>query len=811
MTTRIASTRLPVRRWAQRAPAAARGAGRQAALHALSCPRRLTAAAIAGLLGAYAAWQLMRLGPPGDRRLIGDAFFYPMSAAALATAGWAAWSGRRWPRLRRAWTLVAASAVAYLVGDVVQTVYELAGRRPYPSAADLFYLAFYPLMLAGLLSFPTRRRTGSERLRLALDLALITVAGSGVVVYVVLGPTAVLGGPALQVACSIAYPVGDMVLLVGLSSLLLRGSPPSSRAALRLLGTGLAFYVAADLVYGYVTLHSSYEGGDAIDTLWMVAIASYAWAGLAQAPVDGPEPVVSRRQGSSWLPYLGVAVGFGLLVFSDRHDAFFPGLAMTAIAVTLAAATAARQLLIQRDLRHAERRMRHDALHDALTGLPNRALLLDRIERSLARARRAGRPPGVLFLDLDRFKGVNDTLGHSIGDELLTVVAVRLTAAVRAQDTVARLGGDEFVVLLEADGDAVEPILVAERLLALVREPVTLACGRSLTVTASIGVVSALASSAEEILRDADIALYAAKEAGKDRCAQFEATMQTVAQNRLELEMGLRRALAEDELRLLYQPTYRLRDRALTAAEALLRWEHPERGLVGADEFIGLAEETGLIVPIGKWVLEHACAQAAAWAERGYGLGVAVNVSARQLDHPGLVDDVRGALERSGLEPQRLTLEITETALTRDPETAKALVAKIKTLGVRIAIDDFGTGYSSLAHLRDFPVDALKIDRSFISGSAASRESKALVHVLVGLGKTLGMETLGEGIETLTQLQHLEEERCDLGQGLLLARPLRPEELEGLLRAEAARASSGAHRAAREPWLSVAPGVEYRA
>ncbi len=424
------------------------------------------------------------------------------------------------------------------------------------------------------------------------------------------------------------------------------------------------------------------------------------------------------------------------------------------------------------------------ATHDALTGLPNRTLILDRIEQMLVRARRHQTPVAALFIDLDNFKSINDTLGHGVGDELLKAVAARLDGVVRATDALGRLGGDEFVVIAEELSIAAGPELIAERLLAALDQPFKLAGNEKtpLTVTASVGIAVGERASAAELLRDADIAMYRAKWDGKNRHVMFESGMQDAVQNRMELEMDLRVALENDEFFLVYQPTFDLRDMRPTGMEALIRWNSPRRGVVQPDDFIPLLEETGLITGIGKWVLAEACLQGAKWRASGYPIGMAVNVSARQLDTDDFIFDVEQALARSGLEPGKLTIEITETTLMRDAtETARRLAA-VKRLGVRIAIDDFGTGYSSLAHLQQFPVDALKIDRSFISQLSHNREGETLIHTLVQLGKALSIETLAEGIEQQEELTLLRGEHCDSGQGFLFARPLDVGATEAFLR-----------------------------
>ncbi len=431
--------------------------------------------------------------------------------------------------------------------------------------------------------------------------------------------------------------------------------------------------------------------------------------------------------------------------------------------------------------------LRHQALHDALTGLPNRVLALDRIEQMLARARRQQRPVAALYVDIDGFKNVNDSFGHAAGDELLRIVARRLEDVVREGDTAARLGGDEFVVLVEGSTLDAGPELVAERLLEVLRQPYDMRgeLGRELTVTASIGIAFGLRGSPDELLRDADIALYEAKGAGRNRYVLFSSGMETAFRDRLAIQMDLLEGLEKDQFFLLYQPTFDLQSESVIGVEALIRWQHPTRGVLAPADFIPVAETTGLIVPIGRWALHEACRQAAAWHLRGQRLGMSVNVSVRQLETDELIEDVRRALSENGLEPATLTLEVTETALMSDPEATSARLRLLKQLGVRVAIDDFGTGYSSLAYLRQFPADALKIDRSFISNIASSKQSTALLRTLVQLGKTLEIETLAEGIEDHEQLKTLQRERCDHGQGFLFSRPLDVDGVEAFLDAAA--------------------------
>ena len=444
-----------------------------------------------------------------------------------------------------------------------------------------------------------------------------------------------------------------------------------------------------------------------------------------------------------------------------------------------------------------EEELARRAFHDPLTGLANRDLLMDRLEHALGRTERRGERVAVLFLDLDDFKVVNDHLGHEAGDGLLVAVAARLRRCVRPEDTVARLGGDEFVVLLEDVGGADGAERAAERVLEGMEAPFELDGGQEAFARTSVGIALGgptpgrrrSARRAGDLLREADLALYRAKERGKGRHELFEPSMGARAAERLSLGNGLRRAVEREELVLHYQPELSLGGE-VAAVEALVRWRHPERGLLSPGEFVGLAEETGLIVPIGRWVMGEACRRAREWQERhppapgGRALSVGVNVSARQFFDPDLVASVAEALGESGLAPGSLTLEITESALMEEGETTPKLEG-LKKLGVRLAIDDFGTGYSSLSRLRRLRVASLKIDRSFVRGLSPEPEGSAedaeIVSAIVGLGRALGLELVAEGVETAEQLARLRELGCDLVQGFHLHRPVPGEELPALL------------------------------
>jgi diguanylate cyclase (GGDEF)-like protein/PAS domain S-box-containing protein len=421
-----------------------------------------------------------------------------------------------------------------------------------------------------------------------------------------------------------------------------------------------------------------------------------------------------------------------------------------------------------------EDELAHQAFHDSLTGLANQALFRDRVEHALDRIARSGGHLAVVFLDLDNFKTVNDSLGHTAGDELLVEVTSRLVSCVRPGDTAARLGGDEFALLLEDMRDEREALAVAERTIASLRQPFTLA-GKEVFAGASLGVAfDAVGTGCDQLLRNADLAMYTAKSLGKGRFEVFAPEMHTVAVDRLEVEAELRRALERGELRVHYQPIVALDSGAMVGVEALARWQHPERGLLPPSVFIQLAEDCGLIEELGRWILGEACAQTRRWQvehPRTEPLTVSVNVSPRQLRDPRIVDDVARALRATALAPACLTLEITEGAMMQDTDVALVHLTALKALGVRLAVDDFGTGYSSLSYLQRFPIDVLKIDRSFVLGIDRGPEDSALARAIVRLAQTLRLVAVAEGVENEAQAALLRQLGCQLAQGYLFARP----------------------------------------
>jgi diguanylate cyclase (GGDEF)-like protein/PAS domain S-box-containing protein len=431
------------------------------------------------------------------------------------------------------------------------------------------------------------------------------------------------------------------------------------------------------------------------------------------------------------------------------------------------------------------------ALYDPLTGLPNRALFADRLDQVLARRGRAT-ATAVYFLDVDRFKRINDSLGHAAGDEVLREVAARLRGVLRPEDTIARFGGDEFTILCESVGGVLEAVGIADRLQRPLHEPLR-AGGAELRLSASIGVALAESGDAvdgERLIEDADAAMYRAKERGGARTELFDNAMREHAVAALAIEQELQRALEQGELRVYFQPGVDLATGELAGAEALVRWQHPERGLLAPDKFLQVAEESGLIVPMGAWVVQEACRRLAEWRRwpSGAAMRVSVNLGPRELTHPDAVTTVLGAVRRSGIDPSALTIEVTESTAMADGDTGFRALRELSDAGLRVAIDDFGTGYSSLDQLRRMPVDVVKVDRSFVRGMSADPTDRELVAAVIGVGRALNLVVVAEGVETEEQAAALRELGCGLGQGYLYACPLPPEELE---RCWLTRAGSG--------------------
>jgi diguanylate cyclase (GGDEF)-like protein len=690
------------------------------------------------------------------------------------------------PARRAPWLLFAIGLGLMAVGSWIWTILLQATGAPpsVPSLKDAFTLMGELFMAVGVLGILRNRLPGSDRAGL-LD-ALILAVGFGVVCWVwFMGPMADTRSSGVELGVTLAYPIIDVALLGILGRLAM--TPGPRVLSDRLLLLGMAAFLVGDLGYAWLDSQGLYVEGGLVDLAFLIAFQAFAAAALhpsmrtyvvrtesqsvglstrrmlilAAATLLSPAVLLLQASVDTKVDVPVIAIGT-LLLFSLVLARLF--LAVSELGRTLGE----RQKL--------EAELKRQALHDPLTGLANRVLFADRLEHALARRREL---VAVLYLDLDDFKTVNDTLGHEAGDELLARTAERIRATVRTHDTAARLGGDEFAILLEDSPDLRVAAMIAERLLHVLAAPVEIQ-GRYVVIRASIGISLGVAgqTDAPAMMREADIAMYLAKGQGKGRYAVFEPTMHLNVVRGFELRSDLEHAAARGQLRLEYQPIVSLATGRPFGVEALLRWDHPERGLLPPLDFVPLAEATGLILPIGRWVIDEACGTLARLADA---VGVPdlrmnVNLSPIQLSDPLLIPTIERAIAEHAIAPSSLVLELTETAVP-DPDGAARVLGALHGLGVRLAIDDFGSGYSSLGHLGRMPVDILKLDRTFIQSLNADDRSEALAAGVIALGRSLGLQIVAEGIERPEQLDILRGLACELGQGNWLARPMREEDL----------------------------------
>ncbi len=865
----------------------------------------------------YLGWVASGWGASSVRDIAAHLAFLPLNLAVLFLT----WRVTRRKDVndgtRRAMRLIGAAFGAVLLGNALSFwLGMIAGQNPLIAWTNAVYFLFYLLALAGLLSLPLTRRVENELWKLLLDAATVVV-GSGIAIwYLVVRPTTTVDLHGFgATAIAIAYPVLSLVLLLGVITVLLRKPLPTHPLGARLLIGAFLLYLISDLANDVLVLRIGWRGIAWTDVTFMLSycILAYALASYDRPPlpVSSDDTANAAAQPFSLLPYLAVAMAYGLMaVIAVRQWPEPLGvLALGAVCVTalviirqMAAVRENARLVVEQAAREREARFKalvqhssdviivvdedsvirfvsptitrifgytpadlegcklgelvhkddmphafsfflsvaplgavtapyewrvrhrdgswrdveavgtnllgeptvngivintrditerkalqaqltHQAFHDQLTGLANRALFLDRVTHALTLARRHQRTVAVIFVDLDNFKTVNDSLGHAAGDGLLVVAAQRLVTAVRTADTVSRLGGDEFAVLIEEAADEAATA-VAQRITDSLKNPF-LIDGKEVFVSASMGIAAAREEdSGADLLRNADMAMYMAKSRGKGRFDLFEPRMHQEAMDRLELEGDLRHAFARGEFTLLYQPIVQLLTGEITGVEALVRWRHPGRGTLTPMQFIPLAEETGLIVPLGRWVVREACKAAKSWQlarDGGTPLSLTINISGHQLKGESVVDDVRGALEDSGLAPHHLVLEITESVLMQHSDTLLERLHALKALGVRLAIDDFGTGYSSLGYLQRFPIDILKIDKTFVDDVGRGGTEPALAQAVIALGETLKLQTIAEGIEQQHQLSGLQELGCEMGQGFYFARPITPEAIETIL------------------------------
>ena len=874
-------------------------------------------------VAGYCAWSLTSTLPAAARSFRSDLAFLPVGLAVVLLAARASRAPKLDAGSRRAWRFLAAAFGFFWLGDVLWFAAswvwpgQAGGSNGFAYVAgQAAYVAYYLPLLLGLLSFPRFLRHRGEAAQFWLDVATVFLGGLMLLWSVLIAPLSHVDRASVAgLVLSIAYPMGDLVLLFGMAVVAVRRKREAARYVLLPLTIALVATLLNDAIFSVLSVSGLYESGTTVDMISMIAWLLFAASAVAQwsvAPRETAEDTAATGPGSmSVVPYLAVVVGYGSLFLAalDRRTPTLGGIVVGAIALTatvllrqavavrenvrlsaegaarqseerfrtlvqnssdliavvdldttiryqspsvervlgyrpeeldgrrlvdlvhpddvplviaLANQTAAREgssapaewrvrrrdgqgffaevigtnlladptiqglVLTIRDIQERKRleeQLTHQAFHDPLTQLANRALLSNRVEHARARSLRDGKPCAVLLLDLDDFKAINDSLGHVAGDQVLAEVGRRLETCIRAGDTAARLGGDEFALLLEGTDDPSSAREVAHRITAALRPPVRLD-QREVFLTCSMGLAISTPEEGEgELLGNADVALYLAKGKGKGICEIFEPGMRMAVVRRIALESDLRKALDRRELVLYYQPIVDLPTGRPVGAEALLRWKHPDRGLIPPLDFIPLAEESGLIVPIGYWVLEEACRGASRWPRHGSPLHVSVNLSARQLQEPDLVDRVRDALRSARLEPSRLVLEITESLIMLETRTIIPRLRALKTLGLRLAIDDFGTGYSSLAYLQNLPVDILKIDQSFIRGrtSSGTRGLSPLARGIVDLGKAMHLVMVGEGIERIEEADALRTSGCELGQGFHFSRPVPEEDFQKFL------------------------------
>jgi diguanylate cyclase (GGDEF)-like protein len=719
--------------------------------------------------------------------------------AALAAASCVVFGRRAAPQVRVAWMWIGAFATVWAVGAAVLTWYDFGknGAVPFPSAADAGFLAALPLAAIGVLLFSSAPGPGVSRARMLLD--GVIVAGSLLIVSwtTALGTVYHSGsGTVFSQAIGLAYPISDVIVATVGVSVLAQGRSRQQVPPV-LVVAGLLCLTVADSSLAYLSHLTSFRYDVLVDAgrvagLMLIALAPI-WPldpnTTARDEVEGPSP---------WqvaLPYLFVAIAIFAATLKgtqSRHLDLFDviaGLCVIGAVLTRLVLTLVENLRLTSQMRHAVTTLRanqvelvHYALHDSLTGLPNRVLFGDRIEHALARRSSPTRRVAVMLCDLDSFKDVNDTLGHSSGDEVLIAAADRLSSCVRPADTVARVGGDEFAILIDDASGVDEVASVAARVCSAMRTPFTVA-GRDFIVQVSVGIAMAnqYDTRSEKLLQDADVALYATKDAGGNDYTFFEPRLGKAYVDRLGLQAELSVALDNGELFMEYQPVVELASGRTVGVEALLRWRHPRRGVLKPVDFLPVADNSGIAVQIGAWVLGEALQQLRGWRERtpsAAHLWTAVNVSARQLASGDLVRAVSKAIDASGLEPESLHIELAESAVIDLVDWSLLVLTELKNLGATLEIDGFGTGYSSLAYLKQLPIDGVKIDRVFVDGLGTDGRDAVIIEAVVSLAHALQLKVAAAGVETSRQLEWLRTLGCDYGQGYQWSIPLPAADLE---------------------------------
>jgi diguanylate cyclase (GGDEF)-like protein len=749
-------------------------------------------------------------------------------------------SSRISKRLALGWGILAIAQFSFTLGDILWAVIELGLKSsPFPSIADGPYLLFYPLFFVGILILPTKRLSPTEWLKRALDLSIILITATLGFWIFLIGP--IIGTetttPFLETFLDVAYPVGDLIVLFALLVIIYYRSEEFILGSVWILALGSIAMIVTDSIFSYQSLLGTYISGGILDLGWILAYVLIAFAGIYQAiaaqsykediPLLYKNLFISERISQSlvYLPYIWVVGAYYLLLnyhnaeFAINSDALFIGVECIIGLVIIRQIIALNEnnhLLanlrkaleqvnrqsselnkINQDLQQeiirrerVEEQLSYDALHDGLTDLANRNLFMDRLGHVIEFTQREPEfHYSILFLDIDNFKSINDSLGHSSGDRALIEIAQRFKNCTRSIDTVARFGGDEFVILLEHTTETNAAISVANRILIELQNPFILK-GKEILMSCSIGIVEGISeyNNSEDILRDVDIALYRAKERGKARYEIYNLDMRTSTTSRLEMEGNLRRAISNGEFFLEYQPIYSLEQNHIESIEALIRWHHPLLGLVMPSEFIQIAEESGIIIQIGDWVLHEACSQLRKWhieyPDLDY-LSVNVNISGKQINQKDFVDKVKETLHVTGLNPKRLILEITENAFIESQSLIDDLLSEIRKIGVAFAIDDFGSGYSSWGYLQNFSVDTIKIDKSFVDNICDSKKGYEIIKTIILMAQGMRINIVAEGIENSEQLQKLRSLMCKYGQGFYLSKPVDVKQIETILKSHA--------------------------
>lgn len=737
-------------------------------------------------------------------------------------------------RFAIAWGTIAFATFIYAIADTIWAVLEVGLKeQPFPSIADAFYLAYYPVFLMGVFLMSDKPASTSEQLTKVFDVGIIFVSAILGFWNFLIGPVIMsnTSRPLLEQGILLAYPVGDLVLFGALLLIIYNHSDKQDGTPILLLAGTLLAMIVTDSIYGYQTLLGTYVSGGLLDIGWIVSFLLAGLAGISQLTAIQPKNNIQipPRQGLSgklksigpYLPFFWFVGAFILLIRGGLTSLPMNFASISAGVGCVIGLVIIRQIItlsvnnklnaqlqntlgslriqtielgkanleLQTEIAERERveeQLSYNALHDAMTGLANRTLFLDRLGQAIEHTkRRTDHAFAVLFIDLDQFKVVNDSLGHLTGDQLLILVAQRLRDCLRSSDTIARFGGDEFEILLDVTVAEKTVLTVTNKIQEAIRSPFRIE-EHEIFISASIGVLMSLDGydHAEDVLRDADLAMYQAKALGKGRSEIFDLNMRTQAFLHLAVENELRMALDNRELQLYYQPILSLESNRLVGFEALLRWHHPMRGILLPEEFLSIAEESGLILPISNWVLNETCSQLKQWHEQFpdmKNLTVNVNISSKQLLQPNFIERVATALDTHKLKAEYLKLEINEAALISNYARANEVFTELQNLGVQLQVDNFGKGHSVPGYLHQFPITTIKVDKSFIDGMGKGRGATDFIRAIVSMSRELGVEIIAEGIETGEQLEELKKLLFDFGQGYLFSKPLDVESAEKIL------------------------------